>query len=232
MTTHEVSQPWYMNPTAEESLAWIRKKIGVPEDAKMFSGKETIAGQLHVIFDHHQGYMNYITSYKCNDKQGEIARQSVRISELERELKRRCQCRWDEVDGSRIRVSECHLHQCERSVLLDNGDPSKVTKDERIAELMAVLAMLRVETDAEPCDQEWLEAHQFKFDVNDGNCLWREINNAGLYVAVTIDKEGFSKTLILGWDSDHYSPKISMQYLLEDQPTKGQVRKLLEVLGQ
>ncbi|MGH9931017.1 MAG: hypothetical protein ACREA9_17555 [Pyrinomonadaceae bacterium] len=71
---------------AKESLAWIRKKIGVPEDAQMFTGKDTIAGQLHVIRSHSDGYMKYITAYKCNDKQGEIARQSVRITELESEL--------------------------------------------------------------------------------------------------------------------------------------------------
>ena len=82
---------------AQEALAWIRVKIGVPPDAQMFKGEKTIAGQLHVICSHSDGYMKYITSYKCNDKQGEIARQSVRIAELETEkraLEQRCQAQY------------------------------------------------------------------------------------------------------------------------------------------
>lgn len=96
--------------------------------------------------------------------------------------------------------------------------------EERIRDLAA-----KVSGDDEQCDQEWLELNQFKFDVNDGNCLWREITNSGLYVAVTIDRDGLAKCLSLGWK--HYSEKVGMVYQLEDQPTKGRVRKLLEALS-
>jgi len=46
-------------------------------------------------------------------------------------IKQCCQCRFE--DG--VRVQECHWHQCERSVRLPNGDPSKVTLLERIKKL-------------------------------------------------------------------------------------------------
>lgn len=85
-----------------ESLAWIRKKLELSADSKMFHGEQTIAGTLHVVWSHHQG-MRYIVSHKCDDKQGEIARLSVsladalnraaaaeqRVEELTAELKRK-----------------------------------------------------------------------------------------------------------------------------------------------
>lgn len=75
-----------LSPTSGEALAWIRKKLRLPEDAQMFSGQETIAGRLHVWDSHQHGYMKYIEAYKCDDKQGEIARLSVRVRELEEGL--------------------------------------------------------------------------------------------------------------------------------------------------
>lgn len=76
---------------AEGDLAWIRKKIGVPPDAEMFTGQETIAGRLHVICSNSHGYLTYIVAYKCDDKQGEIARLTVakEAAEADRQRLRR-----------------------------------------------------------------------------------------------------------------------------------------------
>lgn len=68
-----------MNDT--EALAWIRKKLGLPEDAQMTTGQDTICGRLHVWDSHQHGYNAYITAYKCNDKQGEIARLTAALHE-------------------------------------------------------------------------------------------------------------------------------------------------------
>jgi hypothetical protein len=67
----------------EYNLAWIRRKLGLPPDADMFSGDHTIAGMLHVWDSRQHGYQTYIEVHKCEDKQGEIARQAKRIMELE-----------------------------------------------------------------------------------------------------------------------------------------------------
>jgi hypothetical protein len=70
-----------------KALVWIRKKLGLPEDAQMFRGSDTIAGKLHnLCFDAH-GYQTYIVAYKCDDKQGEIARLTVRAERAEDRIK-------------------------------------------------------------------------------------------------------------------------------------------------
>lgn len=67
---------------ALEALAWIRKKLDLPEDAGMFTAGG-IAGKLHnLCFDAH-GFQTYILAYKCDDKQGEIARLTVRAERAE-----------------------------------------------------------------------------------------------------------------------------------------------------
>jgi hypothetical protein len=43
---------------------------------------------MHIVCSHAYGYETYIKAYRCDDKQGEIARQAVRIGELEYEVKR------------------------------------------------------------------------------------------------------------------------------------------------
>jgi hypothetical protein len=61
-----------------EEMAWIRRKINVPEDAQMFVGApNTIAGALHVLSSNAHGYITYIKAFKCDDKEGEIARLTV-----------------------------------------------------------------------------------------------------------------------------------------------------------
>lgn len=49
---------------------WIRKKLGLPADAT--SGD--VYGRMHVWDSRQHGYMAYIVSNKCDDKQGAIAR--------------------------------------------------------------------------------------------------------------------------------------------------------------
>lgn len=255
-------KPWYMNPSAEESLTWIRKKIGVPEDAQMFSGDKTIAGQLHVICSHADGYMKYITSYKCNDKQGEIARQSVEIAQLNHQIAE-VESQLVEVnDGEPVIAMPCSLNRKRReenaslrqqvSVLqsrlaeTDVERNEKLTEqrqrlcaehDETLAELSRVREVARsaIESAAHPadedlCDEGWLDEHKFKI-VDDG--CWRiEICPSGLHITVTVDQEGGAKTLSIGWETSSYgASKIGLVYLLEDQPTKGRVRKLLEALS-
>jgi uncharacterized small protein (DUF1192 family) len=61
------------------------------------------------------------------------------VAEVERcraELHRRCQCRF--ADGKI--VGECHYHACQRTVLLENGDPSDVTL---VAEVLRLRAKLK-----------------------------------------------------------------------------------------
>lgn len=57
---------------------WIRKKLKLPPDAKTMD----VQGQMHVQEHRAHGYQAYIVAYKCDDKQGEIARQAVKIAEL------------------------------------------------------------------------------------------------------------------------------------------------------
>jgi len=69
-------------PTDSEALSWIRRKLKLPENAEMFTGKDTIAGALHVLCSNAHGYRAYIKAFKCDDKQGEIARLTVQRNEL------------------------------------------------------------------------------------------------------------------------------------------------------
>lgn len=71
--------------SSSASLDWIRKKLKLPADAQMFSGENSIAGAMHVQEAHAHGYEKYIVAFKCNDKQGEIARLLVRAETAERE---------------------------------------------------------------------------------------------------------------------------------------------------
>ncbi len=73
---------------AEEDRKWICRKLEISETCEMFTGEISIAGTLHVWGFRQSGYMTYIEAYKCNDKQGEIARQSARIATLEARLKK------------------------------------------------------------------------------------------------------------------------------------------------
>lgn len=68
-----------------EALAWIRKKLGLAADTEMFTGApNTIAGAL-LCSDAH-GMQTYIQAYKCDNKQGEIARLTVEVERLKKLL--------------------------------------------------------------------------------------------------------------------------------------------------
>jgi hypothetical protein len=72
-----------------EEAAWVRKKLGLPEDTPFVSGNgPTLAGMMHVVCSHAHGYETYIKAYKCDDKQGEIARLTVEVAALREERDR------------------------------------------------------------------------------------------------------------------------------------------------
>lgn len=71
---------------AESEGKWIRTKLKLPEDAPMFSGN-SVAGQMHIVWHQSEAYKFYIESGKCDDKSGEIARQSLRASTAEARAK-------------------------------------------------------------------------------------------------------------------------------------------------
>ena len=68
-----------------EDMAWIRGKLKLPADTEMFKAGESIAGALHVMESDAHGYKAYIAAYKCDDKQGEIARLTRKLVDLEAE---------------------------------------------------------------------------------------------------------------------------------------------------
>jgi hypothetical protein len=74
------------NAELAKEAAWIRNKLGLPVDVKLLSGDITLAGTMHNIVHQANGYVRYIEAFKCDDKQGEIARQSVRIAEQEQQI--------------------------------------------------------------------------------------------------------------------------------------------------
>jgi hypothetical protein len=68
----------------QEEAAWVRAKLGLPADTPANSGKQeaTLYGTLHVLCSHAHGYETYIKAFKCDDKQGEIARLAVERDRL------------------------------------------------------------------------------------------------------------------------------------------------------
>lgn len=67
----------------EVERQWIRKKLNLAEDTPFVSGAgPSLAGEMHVVCSNAHGYQKYIVAHECDDKQGEIARQSVKIEEL------------------------------------------------------------------------------------------------------------------------------------------------------
>lgn len=84
----------------KEEAAWIRRKLGLPEDTPMFSGSgkqdsafagppngvTTVAGTLHVVCSGHHGMQTYIKAFRCDDKQGEIARLTVDLAEAREKM--------------------------------------------------------------------------------------------------------------------------------------------------
>lgn len=65
-----------------EECAWIRRKLDLPPNATRFD----VYGRMHVWDSHQHGYLAYIAAYKCNHKQGEIARLSAELHAAHREV--------------------------------------------------------------------------------------------------------------------------------------------------
>jgi hypothetical protein len=63
----------------EDERKWIREKLKLADDANKYG----VFAKLHILTAHANGYERYIEAGKCDEKEGEIARQSVRIAELE-----------------------------------------------------------------------------------------------------------------------------------------------------
>ena len=71
----------------KEEADWIRTKLNMPLDTPFVSGKgPTLAGAMHVVCSHAHGYETYITAFKCNDQQGEIARLTVENAKLKEDM--------------------------------------------------------------------------------------------------------------------------------------------------
>ncbi len=68
---------------ANNERAWVRRKLGIPEDCGFLSGEVTLAGTMHCACNAANGYRKYIETEKCDDKLGEIARMSVRLAEAQ-----------------------------------------------------------------------------------------------------------------------------------------------------
>lgn len=66
---------------ARRTVAWVCRKLGIPEDSALATGESTIAGAMHVLAAHAHGYKTYIETFKCDEKQGEIARLTVERDE-------------------------------------------------------------------------------------------------------------------------------------------------------
>lgn len=67
----------------EQEAAWVREKWNLPPDASDID----FYGAMNVGQSYAQGYETYITAFKCNDKQGKIARLTVRAEIAEHWVK-------------------------------------------------------------------------------------------------------------------------------------------------
>lgn len=65
--------------TPEYESRWVREKLKLSPDAKT----SDVQGVLHVWDANQHGMTAYIAAYKCDDKQGEIARLAAKVHELE-----------------------------------------------------------------------------------------------------------------------------------------------------
>ena len=67
---------------AIHDIAWICRKLELPPGTQLVTGRPTIAGEMHVRCSEAHGYSAYVTSHRCDDKQGEIARLTARLTHL------------------------------------------------------------------------------------------------------------------------------------------------------
>ena len=69
------------NERLTEQRQWVCRKLGLPENATW----QILYGQMHITCSDAYGMKAYIKAYKCDDKQGEIARLSVQLDTATRE---------------------------------------------------------------------------------------------------------------------------------------------------
>lgn len=67
---------------ARKEGLWVRKKLDLPEDCEFTK----LCGAMHVVHAHAHGYVTYIKTYKCEDKDGQIARLTVENGELKDQI--------------------------------------------------------------------------------------------------------------------------------------------------
>lgn len=65
----------------EQDFCWVKAKLGLPRNASI----QDIQGEMHILKHKSDGFTAYIESYKCDDKQGEIARLTKELEQC-REL--------------------------------------------------------------------------------------------------------------------------------------------------
>ena len=82
----------------KEEADWVRKKLNLSPDTHFIKGSGSLAGTLHLLCHRANGYTAYIESYKCDDLQGAIGRQTGEIETLPAER-----------DELRATVSKLHV---------------------------------------------------------------------------------------------------------------------------
>lgn len=78
----ELAQVKTERDEANKEREWVRKKIKIASSAPITD----VYGALHILEANSHGYLTYIKSFRCNDKQGEIARLTVERDALREEL--------------------------------------------------------------------------------------------------------------------------------------------------
>jgi hypothetical protein len=78
--------PGELTKLREEAL-WVRRKLGLAASTPFVSGGGyTLAGRLHVLCAHSDSFELYVSTYKCDDKQGAIARLSRELAQAQQPL--------------------------------------------------------------------------------------------------------------------------------------------------
>lgn len=95
-----------------EIVAWIKRKLELPETATA----SDVFGRMHVLASNSHGYLTYIEAFKCNDKQGEIARLTVDLAEMEARWRRIVEaCSVEDDTEAAWRVWECVENEIEKA---------------------------------------------------------------------------------------------------------------------
>ncbi|MGC3968925.1 MAG: hypothetical protein QM775_16610 [Pirellulales bacterium] len=88
--------------TPEYEAKWIRGKLNLPEDAPT-SG---VQGKMHCVCADAHGYQTYIAAFRCDDKQGEIARLTHQVAALQETLEKTSNANRFVADKYRATIAE------------------------------------------------------------------------------------------------------------------------------